>query len=96
MGKARENYVRIDSTSTFEQLIPKSSHHLNSMAKIPQESLLMWLDDVIAGEQEMKWFKDKCTSYKAEIAIWTSLANWAREYTLPPSEVGDSEQDEAR
>ena len=82
-----------------KQMIPKSSHHLNSMAKIPQESLLQWLDEVIAGEQEMKWFKDKCTSYKAELAIWTSLSNWAREFTLCSTDevhVGDSEEDIAR
>ena len=37
-------------------LIPRSSHHLNSMARIPDEVLIGWLDEFLAGDIGLKQY----------------------------------------
>ena len=65
-------------------LIPKSSHHLNSMAKIPPALLISWLQDVIAAGSTLKNFKDKCLCFKVARKIYQSLPTYALEFTVPP------------
>jgi hypothetical protein len=68
---------------------PRSSHHLNSMSRIPEEHLIEWLTLVVQGQDQLKQFKHRCQVWKAETKVWDSLVEVAVEHVLPPVAITD-------
>ena len=65
-------------------LIPRSSHHLNSMARIPDDVLIQWLEEFLEGKIGLKQFKENCVTWKVEQKMWDSVSEFGREFAIPP------------
>ena len=76
--------------------VPRSSHHLNSMAKIPNKVLIDWLKQVCEAQMTLKDFKERCVMYRIENKTWAAMIVFASEYLIPPPNSNMDEKQEAK
>ena len=59
------------------------------MAKIPDDKLIEWLDDVVTGTLQMKEFKTKCATWKNARKLWDEVVGICTDDLIAPEGTDD-------
>ena len=76
-------------TQLGEAGVPKSSAAFTKMAKIPDEHLIGWLNEVVDGSLQIKDFKAKCSTWKNARKLWEEVTEICKDELRAPEAVDE-------